>query len=84
MLIFQMRLRISIRGRDHPSVGPSVHPSVRPSVRLSDRLYVPCYFQMMNVAIFEIKNSSNDIKNSDTMTDDGVVASDVAPWYLVA
>ena len=45
----------------------SVGPSVRP--------YVPCYFRMTNMAVFEGKKSSNDIITNDTMNDDGVVAS---------
>ena len=45
-----MRLRISIRGR------------VRPSIRRSVRPYVPCYFRMTNMAIFDCEKSSYVIK----------------------
>ena len=75
-----MGLRISIGGRVRLSVGPSVRPSVRLSVRPS----VPCYFRMRNIAIFECKNSSNDIIIDGTMSDDKVVASDVPQRYLLS
>ena len=65
-----MRLRISMRGRVRPSVCPSV------------RLYVPCYFWMTNMAIFNGKIPSNGIIINDTMTNDEVFASDVPLWYL--
>ena len=65
-----MLLRISIRGR--------VHPSVRPKVRRS----VPSYFWTTFMAVFVIKISSTDIKNNYTMSDDEVVASYVPPRYL--
>ena len=34
------------------------------------------------MAVFEDKKSSNDIINNGTMSDDGVVASDVPPGHL--
>ena len=40
-----------------------------------------CYFQTMNMVVFEGRNSSNDIIIHDTMIDDGEVASDVLPRY---
>ena len=60
---FQMRLRISIRGR------------VRRSVRRS----IPCYFRMTNMAVFEETKSSKDIKSNDTISEDEVLAFDVPP-----
>ena len=53
-----------------------IHPSICPSVCLSVRSFVPCYFLLTIVAIFEEKKSSNDILINDTMSDDIVVASD--------
>ena len=66
-----MRLRISVRGRDRPSVHRCVGPSVL------------CYFRTMNMADFEGEKSSNDIINNDRMSDNEVVASDVPPRYLL-
>ena len=54
-----------------PSVGPSVGP------------YVPRYFRKTNMADFEEKKSSNDIKNIGTISVDEVVASYVPPRYLL-
>ena len=54
---------------------PSVCPSVRPSV--------PSYFRTPNMAIFEGEKSSTDVVNSNTMSDDEEVASDVPPRYLL-
>ena len=64
------------------SIRPSVRRSVRPSVRPSVGPSVPRYFQTTNIAVFEGKKSTNDIKNNGTMSDDEVVASDVPPRYL--
>ena len=58
------------------SVRPSVSPSVRPSS-------LPYYFRTTNMAGFEGKKPSNDIKINGTMSDDEVVTSDVPPWYLL-
>ena len=63
---FKMQLRISLRGHACPSVGPSV----------------PCYYWTINMAVFESKKSSKDIKINDTISDDEVVASDVPPHCL--
>ena len=63
-----MRLRISIRGCDRPSVGPSVRPSVGPS---------PVIFKRRIWLFLRVKRSSTDIVNNGTMSDDEVVASDV-------
>ena len=65
-----MGLRISTRGH------------VRPSVRGFVGRSVPRYFRMLNMAVFECNESSKDIINNDTMSDDEVVASDVFPRYL--
>ena len=54
--------RISKRGRVRPSVGPFVGP------------YVPWYFRMTNMAIFDGERSSNDIINNDTKSDDDAVS----------
>ena len=53
-------------------------PSVYPSVPLSVGPSVPCYFKTANMAVFEGIKSSNDIQYN-TMSDDGVAASDVLP-----
>ena len=50
-------------------------PSVRPSV--------PRYFRKTNMADFEEKKSSNDIKNIGTISVDEVVASYVPPRYFL-
>ena len=65
-----MRLRISIRGRVHPSVGTSVCRSV------------PCYFWTPNIVVFEGEKSLTDIINNATMSDDEVVASFGPPRSL--
>ena len=58
-------VRISMRGSVCPTVGPSI----------------PCYFRMMNMAVFECKKSPNDIMKDHMMSDDEVDASDVPPRY---
>ena len=70
MVNFQMRLRISIRGR------------VRRSVRRSVGLSVPCYFRKTKIVDFEDGKSSNDVINNATMNDDEVVASFGPPRSL--
>ena len=57
------------------SVGRLVHPSARPSI--------PGYFPKTNMAIFEDKKKSNDIKINDTIWDDEVIESDVPQRYLL-
>ena len=60
-----------------------LYKSSCPSVRSSVGSSVPCDFQTTNSAVFEGKNSSNDIIINDTMSADKVVASDVPPRYFL-
>ena len=59
MIFFQMRLRISIRGRVRPFVGPAV----------------PSYFWTLNMAALEDDKTLTDIVNNGTVSDDEVVAA---------
>ena len=61
-----MRLRIFTRGHVRPSVSP----------------YVPFDFWMTNLAYFDDKKSSNEIRIKYTMSDDEVVVYDVPPRNL--
>ena len=60
-VLFQMRLRISLRGSVRPSsVRPSVlSPSVRPSI--------PCYLRMTENVALEAEKFAKNIKNNDTV-----------------
>ena len=58
-------------------------PSIGQSVGRSGRRSVPWYFWMTNMAGFECEMSSNDTINNSAMSDDEVVASDIAPRYML-
>ena len=53
------------------------HPTFIPPYRAS-------YFSTTNKAVLEAKNSTNDIKNIDTLSNDEVAASDVSLAALVS
>ena len=54
-----------------------------PSVPMLVRSSVLSIFQTTNMAVFEGRKSSNDIIINDTLSDNGVVASDAPRRYLL-